>query len=521
MAGTVADYQKQYNTAKAAGDSAGMATAHAGAEAVRAQNGYSGGADGSKVVPLTPLQTVVNLGVNTAISKAGSSKKAKKVSTAPTPAAIPAVAPQPAANTDLTNLIKQYLDNQSSTNQQTAQARSGQQAALKNLLSPEGYTAILEKTLAANMPTYETGKTELEKEYAKNGEFLNSDAEKRGIFNSGIETSLQSQNNDAKLAALAKLYAEIQATSAGQAKDTIGQQLQGVGMQGDWTTSDASLASDQVKNAISSLLGVGNLNNDTTKINNDYTLGTESNSINRQKVDNDYDLGTQQIGIDQQNANTNKQNADTNSTQVKNNYDLGLQNIAQDKAKLAEQAREYDFSRTDSLAQFAQTMGLNWAQLGAQEKANMAEAGYRNEMLKLENSKFNSEQDLIKAQQSKDNLQTSMQAYDMIVQASKAGSSTEDLLTLIKPYATTNSALYNDLKSSINSMGTTAGASSGTSAGTATTAPAAWNKTLEGITKSVGGAANNYNSILSNIGNKLSNDYSTSVIPNIYNAFKK
>lgn len=50
---TIADYQRDYNSAKARGDRAGMDAAHKGAEAVRAIQGYSGGADGSKYIPIS------------------------------------------------------------------------------------------------------------------------------------------------------------------------------------------------------------------------------------------------------------------------------------------------------------------------------------------------------------------------------------------------------------------------------------------------------------------------------------
>lgn len=50
---TISDYQKSYNDAKARGDSKGMADAHAGAEAIRNSQGYSGGADGSQRNPIS------------------------------------------------------------------------------------------------------------------------------------------------------------------------------------------------------------------------------------------------------------------------------------------------------------------------------------------------------------------------------------------------------------------------------------------------------------------------------------
>ncbi len=45
------EWGRKYNAAKATGDSAGMDAAHRGAEAVRAQAGYSGGSDGSDYIP--------------------------------------------------------------------------------------------------------------------------------------------------------------------------------------------------------------------------------------------------------------------------------------------------------------------------------------------------------------------------------------------------------------------------------------------------------------------------------------
>ena len=48
----LAEAGQRYNAAKAAGDKDGMAKAHADAEAIRAQYGYSGGEDGSQVIKI-------------------------------------------------------------------------------------------------------------------------------------------------------------------------------------------------------------------------------------------------------------------------------------------------------------------------------------------------------------------------------------------------------------------------------------------------------------------------------------
>ncbi|MBS7224847.1 MAG: hypothetical protein KH050_05835 [Clostridiaceae bacterium] len=52
MAKTIKDYQNAYNEAKKKGDKQGMAAAHAGAESIRADKGYSGGVDGSQHISI-------------------------------------------------------------------------------------------------------------------------------------------------------------------------------------------------------------------------------------------------------------------------------------------------------------------------------------------------------------------------------------------------------------------------------------------------------------------------------------
>lgn len=78
---TIADYQADYNAAKAAGDQAGMDAAHKGAEALRATQGYSGGVDGSEYIPVksnyandysgkTPNYQLTQADVNSLLSEA-------------------------------------------------------------------------------------------------------------------------------------------------------------------------------------------------------------------------------------------------------------------------------------------------------------------------------------------------------------------------------------------------------------------------------------------------------------------
>lgn len=48
----IADYQDQWRYAQSINDKAGMDAAHAGAESIRKEYGYSGGSDGTKYIPL-------------------------------------------------------------------------------------------------------------------------------------------------------------------------------------------------------------------------------------------------------------------------------------------------------------------------------------------------------------------------------------------------------------------------------------------------------------------------------------
>lgn len=53
----IQQYQTDWQNARAEGDQAGMTAAHDGAEAIRAKYSYSGGADGSKYIPIQSAQT--------------------------------------------------------------------------------------------------------------------------------------------------------------------------------------------------------------------------------------------------------------------------------------------------------------------------------------------------------------------------------------------------------------------------------------------------------------------------------
>ena len=74
---TIEQYQADYNAAKAKGDTAGMNAAHQGAEALRAKQGYSGGADGSQHISLGSSGSTKNTTSGTSSGSTGSSSSRK------------------------------------------------------------------------------------------------------------------------------------------------------------------------------------------------------------------------------------------------------------------------------------------------------------------------------------------------------------------------------------------------------------------------------------------------------------
>lgn len=74
---TIEQYQKDWKDANARGDQAGMDAAHAGAQALRAQQGYDGGADGSQHISLGSSGSTKNTTSGTSSGSTGSSSSRK------------------------------------------------------------------------------------------------------------------------------------------------------------------------------------------------------------------------------------------------------------------------------------------------------------------------------------------------------------------------------------------------------------------------------------------------------------
>jgi hypothetical protein len=317
--------------------------------------------------------------------------------------------------------------------------RTDERNTVKDVISADNYGKILQNVLQQLMPTYDVSAAKLKDQAAANANAIDIDAEKRGIFNSGAAATLQQNNQKDLTQNLAALLADLQSQSVDQARQYVGQQLEGTGQLGDWTTSDQSAGLDALKSKLAAAFNL-----DEAELNRTLGLGG--------------------LAVDQQNANTNAQNANTNQYNAQTDRMVGLGNLQIDRAKLDESVRQFNLSfqqanefHADDMKQFAQQMGFNYAQLGSEERRAAASQALQSAGLQLDYAKFNSEQDLIKYQQKMQGLTDYKDAYDMLSQVDAAGAqkgwSADQIYQakkdLIAPYSAYNSDLYKDLLSGI------------------------------------------------------------------------
>ena len=128
----IVQYQNAYNAAKAAGDTAAMERAHAGAEAVRNSYGFSGGADGSQQVSIAGNQSA---------------------QANPYSSYLDSVKQQPAAAQEKYNQMAQASNqaySQMLSNVQAQQAAAQQKYNQMAQYSQQSYADMLKSAIAAN-----------------------------------------------------------------------------------------------------------------------------------------------------------------------------------------------------------------------------------------------------------------------------------------------------------------------------------------------------------------------------------
>jgi len=318
-------------------------------------------------------------------------------------------------------------------------ARQALSAQVMKITSPENYQRILDQVMKTMMPQFEAQKTEIIDQFTENSRLLNIDQERRGTFSAGFSADQQRQNSVDQTRSIASALAALQANAATEARATTAQQLQALGMQGDWLTSDANLA----------MQGLG-LNQDINSSQADTTLTERGQNM-------DYTLANAKLA----------QDAGQFDTTMKFN-----------QAELDQKAQEFtqelafrkEVQATD-VQQFAQKMKVDWAQVGVSQASQLADANYKSNMIDLNERQFASEKEASDYQMSVERLGTEADAYATLSSMSERGKELgfdeseirEDMVLFAEAYKTEMPELYSRLKKTIDNTYKASGTTSYTS----------------------------------------------------------
>lgn len=331
--------------------------------------------------------------------------------------------------------------------------------AVKKVSSPENYQEMLDAALKTMMPQFEARKKELATAYQELGRKMDINQEQRGVYSSNFAADQYRQQQDKQATDIASQLADTQANAAGQANQTIAQQLQSLGMQGDWQSSDASLGMGALNTQAGMANAMGQLGLDAQgqqiqqsqwgqEFNQqgaqfDKTYGLEQSKLAQDQSQFgqtlDFNKQGQQIQQDQFGQELTQKGEQFNKT-----YTLEEAKLAQDQGQFdktmafdetqlkqaADQwAKEFvqkgEFHQ-DELDQFTKTMGLQWAQLGAQQAASAASAASAAAGRSLDWAQFSSEQKRQDAYDAQDNLEYSANVMNNLYQGYMSDPATDD-----------------------------------------------------------------------------------------------
>lgn len=142
---TIEQYQKDWKDANARGDQAGMDAAHAGAQALRAQQGYDGGADGSQHISLGSSGSTKNTTSGTSSGGSSGSSSSRKFYSGPYDQSLDykALADEAAKNGNMTQAaIYEQMRNQKIKDQNLGYALTNQYAQYLGQTGTNGLSSI-------------------------------------------------------------------------------------------------------------------------------------------------------------------------------------------------------------------------------------------------------------------------------------------------------------------------------------------------------------------------------------------
>lgn len=323
-------------------------------------------------------------------------------------------------------------------------ARAQRQAMrdyMDNALSPENYNAIFSQIMEQLMPQYNAQKAEIGNYMNEQRRLADVDADRRGLYTSGVGAVMQNQIADQEAKTLSAALAALQQQATQLTGEQQERMLRRAAIDGDWTTADLNAA-------------LGFLNSDRN-----YELGKGQLDLGYLNSDRDYQLGLGQLGLGQLNSDRD--------------YQLGLGNLGLNKDKLAEDKRQFDAKLgeeirqfdnnaayrdtafAESVRQFEKEMGYKWSSLSASNKAQAFSQQLQLRELALKEGQWTDQQAYNQLQQDREKLTDSIKAYEYVSGLMQSGATPDQLYAAVQPYKGYDPSLYADLLKTIQNGGST------------------------------------------------------------------
>lgn len=336
--------------------------------------------------------------------------------------------------------LEQWQQQQEELRRQAEAEEQARQEYLNWALNPDTYNQIFDQIMQQQQPLFESQKQVIGDAVQEQRRQADIDAERRGIYNSGIASTMQQQLSENETEAIARALAELQAQATGLTSDYQNKLIQKAQLEGNWANQNRQLDQQALAGYLDNYLAGQQLGLDYMNSDRDFYLGNQRLGLDYLNANRGYELDQARLGLDYLNSNRD--------------YELGLQKLGLSQAELLERARQFDSEMgykqqalDAELSMFANKLGYDYAKLGVDEKIALANANLRGAELALASQKFSSEQEALAAQSKREKLADTLAGMNWVKGVLEQGANPADILDSLEIYKDVyGEDVYNTLK---------------------------------------------------------------------------
>jgi hypothetical protein len=350
----------------------------------------------------------------------------------------------------LTKAIADLQNRSAQQNQAYTAQRDAQRQSVNQIMSQDHYTNILNQIMGSYNPLIDAQKSQIADQYTESGRRIDVDAERRGLYNSGVAGELQRRNNVDQSQAVSQALAQLQAKAVEDARAYQQQQLQAVNMSGDWTTADRGLDQNDLSTWLDSSSNLAQLGMENRKI-----------DIGERQTDRKIDLDERQVDIGERQSD---EKLALQEQEMNQNYELAQSRLGLDREKFDESVtqftKSFDFETAkhgDTVKQWAVQNDMDWAKIDIQTKSAISDAVYKTQMgniaqqeLALSKEKFVEDKYLIALENQKGKIEDEKNGYRFLAELRTTGASPEELREAMGVFKNYSPDLYSALLESID-----------------------------------------------------------------------